>query len=222
MNNLIPIIYEDEHYVVFNKPAGLLVIPTPKNEKNTLVNIVNHQYALGMKVGHLHPCHRLDRETSGLIIFAKTKRAQQMMMELFKQRVVKKKYIAFTHGHLKKRQGEYKGAVVSLEEKRFRKGFEGEFGITRYKVLEERKAYSVVEVEPVTGRTNQIRVHFSEMGHPLLGDRKYSFARDYDLKFRRVALHAYQLGFVNPTSDKKIYAEVELPKDMGEFLVHNL
>ena len=210
--------YDDESYVVFNKPAGLLVIPTPKNEQNTLVNIVNHQYALKMNGGTLHPCHRLDRDTSGLIIFAKSKRNQQMMMELFKQRAVKKKYIAFVHGTLSKRQGEYRGPVVSLEEKRFRRNFQGEFGITRYQVLEERKGYSVVEVEPVTGRTNQIRVHFSHMKHPLVGDRKYSFARDYDIKFRRVALHAYQLNWTSPTSHKKIHVKVELPRDMGEFL----
>ena len=211
--------YEDESCVVFNKPAGLLVIPTPKNEKNTLVNIVNHQYALRMKAAHLHPCHRLDRETSGVIILAKTKRAQQMMMELFKQRRVKKKYIAFVRGHLNKRQGEYRAPVVSLEEKKFRKNFGGELGITRYKVLEERKEYSVIEVEPVTGRTNQIRVHLSQMNHPLLGDRKYSFARDYELKFRRVALHAYQLDWTSPTSRKAIHVQAELPKDMGEFLI---
>ena len=96
----IAVLYEDERTMVFNKPAGLLVIPTPDEEPNTLLNIVNHQYAENKDFGKLHPCHRLDRETSGVILFAKGKQNQQRTMDLFHKKMIKKVYVAFVQGKL--------------------------------------------------------------------------------------------------------------------------
>jgi len=110
-SNLIEKLFEDQQYVVFNKPAGLLVIPTPKNEQRTLVNIVNQQYASEHELWKLHPCHRIDRETSGVILFSKGKKFQKLMMDLFKQRLVTKKYIAFVHGRLSLDHGEFQKPV---------------------------------------------------------------------------------------------------------------
>src|SRR6266487_3633105 len=98
MHKPIEVLYEDDCYVVFEKPAGLLVIPTPQKERYTLVDIVNGQYSRFAKQWGLHPCHRLDRDTSGAIIFAKGKHNQQLLMQLFKRRAVHKKYIAFVQG----------------------------------------------------------------------------------------------------------------------------
>lgn len=214
----IEVLYEDDCYVVFEKPAGILVIPSPKNEKNTLVNIVNAQYSQIAKEGRLHPCHRLDRDTSGAIIFAKGKRNQQLMMEVFHRRSVRKKYIAFVHGQLPHPMGEIKGEIKDFNQKRFARGSRGKLAITRYRVIDRKKEFTVAEVSPLTGRTNQIRIHFSEIGHPLLGERKYAFGRDHDLKFKRTALHASQLEWTHPVTHKPVKINSPLPKDMEEFL----
>lgn len=217
----IEILYEDDHYIVFDKPPGLLVIPTPKNERKTLTNIVNEEYTSRENSWKWHPCHRIDRETSGVIIFAKGKRCQKLMMDVFKKREVVKKYIAFVHGKLSSERGEFHKPVKDVYQKKFRRGLPATPAITRYKVLKAKRAFSIVEVQPVTGRTNQIRIHFSQAGHPIVGDRKYAFARDYTLKFRRTALHAASLKWMQPVSQKWVNVESDLPKDMKEFLKNN-
>ena len=216
MKKEIPVLYEDDSFIVFDKPSGLLVIPAPQIEHNTLVNIVNQQYA-DKGFWRLWPCHRLDKETSGAILFAKGKSCQKMMMEIFKQRAVTKKYIAFVHGRLSSQQGELRSAICSFDRKKFRKNVSAQLAITGYKVIEQKKMFSIVEVRPVTGRTNQIRIHFSQEKHPLVGDRKYAFGRDYSLKFRRTALHAAELGWKHPVTGQKIKVQSVLPKDMEEF-----
>jgi len=220
LSKQIQILYEDDGYIVFDKPSGLLVIPTPKNEKNTLVNIVNEQYA-DKGLWNLHPCHRLDKETSGAIIFAKGKHHQKLMMELFKQRLVSKKYIAFVHGQMAKKSGEFHDSIRRFGQNRLRKNFPAQSAMTQYKVIEERKSFSVVEVKPITGRNNQIRIHFSKHGRPLVGDRKYAFQRDYELKFRRTALHAMGLEWRHPMTHQKINVQSGLPNDMEVFLGNN-
>jgi tRNA pseudouridine32 synthase/23S rRNA pseudouridine746 synthase/23S rRNA pseudouridine1911/1915/1917 synthase len=215
----IEILYEDDYYVVFDKPPGLLVIPTPKDEQTTLVNIVNQQCRPDPNTSRLHPCHRIDRETSGAIIFAKGKRCQKLMMDIFKQRAIMKKYIAFVHGALPESQGEFKKPIKDTRPKKFGGYQPGVPAVTRYSILKVHRQFSVVEVQPVTGRTNQIRIHFSEAGHPLVGDRKYAFARDFSLKFRRTALHAASLEWTHPVTKKNVLVRSNIPKDMAEFLV---
>ncbi len=217
---IIPVLYEDESFIVFDKPAGVLVIPAPGEKKQTLVDIVNRQRApaQGWK---LHPCHRLDRETSGAIIFAKGKGQQQAMMALFHRQAVRKQYIAFVHGKLRQRQGELRSAIRDLDQIKFRRGASAKPSVTRYRVIEERGSFSVVEVTPVTGRTNQIRIQFAEIGHPLLGERKYARGKDHQLRFRRVALHAQTLEWEHPVSHKKINITAKLHPDMEEFIARN-
>ena len=164
MNDLIPILYEDELTIVFDKPAGLLVVPTPKNEQKTLVNLVNKQYAEKALTGHLYPCHRLDRDTSGVIIFAKDKNSRDLIEDLFYKRRVKKWYVGFVQGRLKRPVGEWRAPVIDLDAKKFRKRSQPQEAITRYRVIEQRKDFSVVQIQPITGRTNQIRIHFRRWG----------------------------------------------------------
>lgn len=204
------IIYEDESIIIVDKPPGMLIIPTPKKETDTLTHLLNRQLDARRIQVNAYPCHRLDRETSGLIIYAKGKAVQKIMMSKFKERRVKKYYLAFVHGHLNKRRG---AIDIPIERKR---------AITKYAVLEERNNFSVVEVEPITGRTNQIRVHFKAIGHPLVGERKYAFARDYGLKFRRAALHAYKIEFAHPLTNRPLSFSAPLPQDMEEFLGNNI
>lgn len=219
-DNPIEILYEDEYFVAFNKPAKLLVIPTPKKETRTLVNIVNKQYT-AINAFRLYPCHRLDRDTSGVILFAKGKRNQQIMMQGFKKASVKKKYVAFIQGHLKKNNGEIRSYIKDFEQRKYNKHSPPRLAITQYNVIQVQKKYSVVEVSPITGRTNQIRIHFSEIGHPLVGERKYAFGKDYDLKFRRTALHAKELEWVHPIMKKRIQIVAPLPEDMRNFMHQN-
>ncbi|HRZ87367.1 MAG TPA: RluA family pseudouridine synthase [bacterium] len=200
MKQHIEILFEDAHLLVVDKPAGLLVVPTPRNEPRTLTSLLNAQ-----RRGAL-PCHRLDRETSGCIVYAKDPRTRDLMAALFKQRSVKKRYVAFVQGTPGKAE-----ATIALP-------IEGQAAQTRYRVRERRAGYSVVEAEPVTGRTNQIRIHFKQIGHPIVGDRKFSRAGDYALKFRRTALHAAALSFRHPVTGMQLSVEKEIPPDMAEFL----
>lgn len=217
LKNPIEVLYEDKQYIAFNKPANLLVIPTPQQEDNTLVNIVNFQYAQKKLKETLHPCHRLDRDTSGVILFAKGVPFQHRMMDLFKARQVKKEYIAIVQGNFKKTKGQLASKI-----KNFKAGRPIlQDAVLNYELIEAFRDCSLLRVFPVTGRTNQIRIQFSEIGHPLVGDRKFSFARDYDVKFRRTALHAQRLEFVHPVTKKTISIKVNLPEDMEVFLARH-
>ena len=216
----IEVLYLDEYFVAVNKPAGLLVIPSPRAERTTLLSLVNAQLADGQS-GHLHPCHRLDRDTTGVTLFARGKKNQQSMMDGFKRRAVKKTYIALVHGTVKPSQGQFKRSIETVGYRGLNRSFPKIPALTEYRVLEQKKAYGIVEVRPITGRTNQIRIHFAQSGHPLVGERKFAFARDYDLKFRRTALHAVKLEFQHPVTHKNIIVSCELPSDMKDFITHN-
>jgi len=202
----IPIIYEDDWLLVADKPPGLLVIPTPKNEPRTLTSILNEDLEKKGLSYRLHPCHRLDRETSGLIVYAKGKSIQRKMMELFKRKNVKKAYIAFIQGNLTKTQGEISTPI------------EGMSALTRYKVIENKKNFSIVEVNTLTGRTNQIRIHLKSIGHPIVGETRFAFRKDYSLRAKRVCLHAKSLEFLHPITNRPVRVTSELAKDLEGFL----
>ena len=221
LKKTIKILKETDQYIVFDKPAGLLVIATPRKEANTLLNIVNHQYRNNNTQGRLYPCHRLDRDTSGAIIFSKDKRHQKIMMDIFKNKKIKKKYIAFVQGKMSKKEGEFKSRIRHLEQSRFKANSPAKSAVTAFRVIQENKDFSVVEIYPLTGRTNQIRIHFSEAGHPLLGERKYAIARNCPLKFRRTALHAASLQWIDPDDRKEITVQSNLPNDMEVFLARS-
>ena len=202
----IPIIYEDDWLLVADKPPGLLVIPTPKNEPRTLTSILNEDLEKKGLSYRLHPCHRLDRETSGLIVYAKGKSIQRKMMELFKRKNVKKAYIAFIQGNLTKTQGEISTPI------------EGMSALTRYKVIENKKNFSIVEVNTLTGRTNQIRIHLKSIGHPIVGETRFAFRKDYSLRAKRICLHAKSLEFLHPITNRPVRVTSELAKDLEGFL----
>jgi 23S rRNA pseudouridine1911/1915/1917 synthase len=207
------IIYEDEHLIVVNKSSGILVVPTPKGETNTLTDLLNNELDNRGAGPDAYPCHRIDRETSGLILYAKGKPVQEIMMEQFKKRLVKKTYIAFVHGIVRKESDTLKGNVYNRARRKI------ELMITKFRVLERRQDFTIVEVEPATGRTNQIRIHFKEIGHPLVGESVYAFRKDFKLKFKRVALHAKALEFNHPVTGKRMNFNLPIPDDMADFLI---
>lgn len=188
-------VYEDNWLLIVDKPSGLLTIPTPKKESRTLTSILN-----------LHPCHRLDRETSGLIIYAKGKSIQKKMMDEFKTRRVKKTYLAFVHGLLNQNQGQISNPIEGLS------------AVTKYKVIQKRNGFTVIEAMPLTGRTNQIRIHFKLIGHPVLGETKFAFRRDFKIKAKRLCLHASSLEFVHPITKELVSLNIGLAQDLKEFL----
>lgn len=206
------IIYEDDALIVVDKPANMLVIPTAKEEKNNLTDLLNKDLdARGIQV-NAYPCHRLDRETSGLIIYGKGKKIQRLMMDEFKKRLVEKTYIAFVHGIVKKNSDTLKGFIYNRNKQR------EELAITKYKVIKKHEDFTVLEIEPVTGRTNQIRIQFKKIGHTLVGESVYAFRRDFDLRFKRVALHAKSIEFTHPITKKRLSFTSPLPPDMQTFL----
>ncbi len=214
----IKVLFEDPYYIAFDKPAGLLVISAPGRKERTLSEIVNNELKKKSACFRMHPCHRIDRETSGLILFAKGKKSQQIMMERFRKKNVSKYYIALVQGHMKQKQGVLKSKIRNLERGRFYSDAPFKMAVTRYNVDKEMKDYSIVSVWPKTGRTNQIRIQFAERGHPLLGERKYARSKDRIIKFRRCALHARQLIFRHPVLKTTINISCDLAQDMSHFI----
>lgn len=202
----IGVVFEDNWLLVVDKPSGLLTIPTPKNETRTLTSILNENLKKNNLAYRLHPCHRLDKDTSGLIIYAKGKSSQEKMMEEFRQRRVKKLYLAFVHGNVFKEAGQINNPI------------EGQAAVTKYQVLQRKKDFTVVEIKPLTGRKNQIRIHFKQIGHPLVGETKFAFRRDFKLKSKRLCLQAQKLKFIHPITQKNISLQIGLAKDMQNFL----
>ncbi|MFA5336491.1 MAG: RluA family pseudouridine synthase [Candidatus Omnitrophota bacterium] len=201
----INIVYEDDRVMVVEKPAGMLVTPAPGSNHNTLTDQLNK----GRVGPAVHPCHRIDMDTSGLILYAKGKGTQEALMEDFKQRRVKKSYIAFVNGRIGNREG-----AIELP-------IEGKRAVTKYRLTEQRKDFAVLDVEPVTGRTNQIRIHLKAAGHPLVGERKFAFAKDFKLKFRRAALHSHRIEFPHPGTGEMMSFVSPMPDDMKRFLEEN-
>ena len=182
------------------------MIPAPRKDSRTLTGLLNEDLQKRGIPYRLHPCHRLDRETSGLIIYAKGKSIQKKMMEAFKLKKVKKNYIAFVAGVPFKLQAEIKNPI------------EGVSALTKYKVIEKREDFAIVEIIPLTGRTNQIRIHFQKIGHPILGETKYAFRRDFLIRNKRLCLHAQGLEFTHPVTKDILSLRVDLPEDLKSFL----
>ncbi len=222
----IKVLYEDDQFMAFYKPAGLLSVPASVSAEKgkSLDEMVNEFYREekdGVQGARLHPCHRLDKETSGVIFFAKGKSNQQLLMNLFHQRFVHKKYIVFVHGRVNRPAGTINMPVKDSFEDKFAPSKGAKDALTKYRVMEFRKNFTIVEAEPVTGRTNQLRLHFKGIGHPIVGENKYIFRKDYDLKFKRTALHAAEITFKHPVTGKPVKVEAKLSADMLNFLERN-
>ena len=138
------------------------------------------------------------------------------MFDQFRNREIKKKYIAFVKGNFKKRKGILEGKIIDREGKIFAE--KSKYAKTFYRVLKNFLDWSMLELSPATGRTNQLRIQLSKISHPILGEDKYAFRRDFKVKFKRLGLHAFYLNFIHPISRQKIVLEIGLAQDMSEFL----
>ena len=225
------IVYEDASIIVINKPAGMVVHPAPGNPDNTLVNaLLFHCHDLSGIGGVLRPgiVHRLDKETSGLIVAAKSDEAHRSLSVQFEKHDVHKKYIALVWGNVKGQSGEILlpvGRHPVDRKKMSTKSRRGKDALTLWKVRERYGTATLLDVEIKTGRTHQIRVHLTERGYPLIGDMVYGSPsklqtiKDAALKsqlksFQRQALHATQLSFLHPQSGERVVFTAPLPEDM--------
>lgn len=230
----VPILHEDDNYIIFNKPAGLVVHPDGKSDESTLVDWllknrpdikdVGEPLVLksGESISRPGIVHRLDRDTSGAIVVAKNEKAFKDLKEKFQNREVDKKYHAFVYGVLPE-DDDTINRPIGRSKNDFRKwsaqrGARGEIreAITNYRVLAKAKidgnAISFVEAEPKTGRTHQIRVHFKAIHHPVIADSLYAPNQPQLLGFKRQALHAHSLSFKG-LKGKKISVTAPYPED---------
>jgi 23S rRNA pseudouridine1911/1915/1917 synthase len=225
----LDILHEDIHLVVINKAAGMAVHPSPGHATGTLVNaLLAHCTQLSGIGGIERPgiVHRLDKDTSGVIVVAKDDATHRGLARLFAARQVRKRYLAIVHGHMRDTEGVIDAAVGRHPIHRQQMSTHTQVGrqaVTNFRVLERFGPCSVVELQPQTGRTHQIRVHMASIGHPLLGDPIYGhsqrFLRGSPLArrlawFRRQALHAWSLGFVHPGTKAWFECEAPLPPDL--------
>ena len=221
-SNIIPvkmdlnIIYEDDALLILNKPAGIPVHPSILHYTNSLSNGVKYYFdTLGLKK-KLRPVNRLDRNTSGIVIFAKNQYIQECLIHQMQTKEFKKFYLAIVEGHLEKLEGTIDAPINRKENSIIERCVDenGERAVTHYKILKRNfdRNYDLVECMLETGRTHQIRVHFSYMGHPLIGDTLYGNGSEY---ISRQALHAYKVEFVHPISKKLMQFTADVPKDFS-------
>lgn len=217
----LDIVYEDADLLVINKPAGMVVHPAAGHEHGTLVNAVLAHVPELAQVGGERPgiVHRLDRDTSGLIIVAKSAKALADLQNQFRQRRVEKVYLALLEGALQPPQGVVEAPIGRDPRHRQRMAVvtEGRPARTHYRVQEYLGSYTLVEARPETGRTHQIRVHLAAIGHPVVGDPIYG-RRRHGLPLTRQFLHAWRLTFVLPSSGMRRTFATPLPADLQRVL----
>lgn len=222
----IDILYEDAAIAVVNKPCGMVVHPAAGNETGTLVNaLLYHLQGLSGIGGMLRPgiVHRLDKDTSGLLLIAKSDAAHITLTDAFKSRKVSKQYIAVVDGHVKTDTGRIEAPIARHPKNRKQMAVDpnGKAAITEYQVLERISKTSYVLVNLVTGRTHQIRVHFAYMGHPILGDRVYGGKKTQDAA-SRLMLHAWRVAFAHPITGQEMRFEAPVPNAFSIYNQKNL
>ena len=212
-NITIPIVFEDENLLIVNKPRGLLTHPTPKIRNNTLVNaLLYHQRELSQSYGEERAgiVHRIDRDTSGLLIVAKNNKTHDYIAGMLKDRLIQKYYIALIHGRYP-----HKKASISLpltqnvSRRKIEVNASGRYARTDMTVIKLYKEYTLVRLQIFTGRTHQIRVHLAHIGYPVVGDRVYG--KEDEFQGGQV-LHAHQLGLILPNQEKVTYFFAPMPE----------
>lgn len=209
-SNELDIVYEDPYLLIIDKHPGLLSMSN-NSRQQTVQSVLNRYLEKGGGRNTSHLVHRLDRDTSGLMVYAKDVQTQQSLVRGWQELVTDRRYIALVEGELESPRGVIKSWLT--EDKRFVTHSSpvdngGKFAVTHYDVLVSSNGYSLVECELETGRKNQIRVHMADLGHPVVGDHKYGSDND---PIRRLGLHAYMLCFTHPVTGKHMRFETPVP-----------
>jgi 23S rRNA pseudouridine1911/1915/1917 synthase len=217
------VLYEDDDVLIVEKPAGLLTVPTEAREKDTLwsraLHYLQHRYGGRPYAGIVH---RLDKDTSGALVFARNRAALHALQDRFRTHAIDREYVALVAG-APADSGTFDADLVrqpGLRRSVARAGEEGKSAVTRYRTLERLPGASLVAIRPQTGRTHQIRVHFSAAGHPVLGDRVYGAPASGSAAAQapRQMLHARRLGFPHPRTGEPVSAESPVPEDFEKVL----
>lgn len=216
-SNDLGVVYEDPYLLVIDKRAGLLSMSN-NTRQQTVQNVLNKYLEKGGSRCTSHLVHRLDRDTSGLMIYAKDTKTQRTLIEEWQQLVTDRRYVALVSGEMQQNKGTIRSWLT--EDKRFITHSSpvdngGKYAVTHYNVLRKGNGYTLVELELETGRKNQIRVHLSDMGHPIVGDIKYG---SNDESLRRLGLHAYILAFRHPVNGKYLRFETPVPDSFEKAL----
>ncbi len=220
----LTILYEDRDLAVVVKPCGMVVHPAAGNEDGTLVNaLLHHLDSLGGIGGELRPgiVHRLDKDTSGLLLVAKNDASQLALSEQLSQRQMEKHYRSLVEGNLKEDSGRIEAAIArsKKDRKKMAVDSEGREAITEWTVLARGRGVTLLDVHILTGRTHQIRVHTKHIGHPVCGDPIYGSPKG--AKVSRLMLHAYSLSFTHPTTGERMTFTAELPEEFVKSLRAN-
>lgn len=221
----LDIIWQDEHIIVVNKPPHMVTHPAAGNRTGTLMNALASRCEKLASIGApLRPgvVHRLDKDTSGVIVIAKDDESYYSLIRQFKQREVEKHYVALLYGNLKKDHGDIKVAIgrsVSDRKKMSTRTRRGKEAVTQFEVMKRSPSVTLVKIKILTGRTHQIRVHFSSIGHPVLGDRTYGGKTlikvgQKTAPFSRQMLHAYSIKLKHPVSGEVLEFTAPMPEDM--------
>ena len=210
-NPRVKLVYEDEHILVINKGYGVLSMGTDTKKDGTAYSIMREYVKYHDPRAKVFIVHRLDRDTSGLMMLAKTIEAKEAMQHNWNNMVLNRKYIAVVEGEVKQQEGVVKSYLAENSQYEVYSTDDpskGQFAVTRYKCLKATKSYSMMEVELDTGRKNQIRVHMKDLGHPIAGDRKFGAAHS---PINRLALHAQTLRFVHPITRREMNFSAPIP-----------
>jgi 23S rRNA pseudouridine1911/1915/1917 synthase len=220
------IVYEDEYMLVINKPAGIPTQATYSSIKGTVIEAVENYYAAMGKKQYVRLIHRLDKGTTGVLMISKNAKSNSGLTYQFREKKVRKEYVAIVSGIPKAKTGTIETSIAKIKGSYTRYGITktgGKPAISRYEVLRELSGHSVVLVKPLTGRTHQIRVHLSHLGHPILGDELYggserllleSKGEIHDINISRVMLHARSISLSHPKDKRKINIRAKMPRDM--------
>lgn len=215
----LDILYEDETFLVVNKPADMIVHPTHRAARDTLVHAVAGYFERRGEAAGIHPLYRLDRDTTGIVILAKSARIQHAMTKHHGQ--IYREYLALAQGHLDCLSGRIDMPIGRdiTRANHWQVRADGRRALTEYETIASWPAYSLLKIHLLTGRTHQIRVHFAALGHPLLGDTAYDGSCD---TIPRQALHAWRVHFFHPDTGKEIRIEAPFPKTCADSSVPTL
>lgn len=216
----LDIVYEDDDVIVINKPQGMVVHPAPGHDEHTLVNALLYHCPLSTINGTFRPgiVHRIDKDTSGLLMVAKNDKAHRSLAKQLKDKTNIREYVALVHGRIAEDEGTINAPIGRSLKDRKKQAVvkDGRNAVTHFEVLKRYRDYTLVKCILETGRTHQIRVHMKYIGHPLVGDPLYGPKKT--IKGNGQFLHAGKLGFVHPTTGKLLIFEAPLPKIFQECL----
>lgn len=213
MDPRIRIIFEDSDLVVVDKAPALLSVPSPEVRHETAETFLNAHYGGSTSDPRVYHVHRLDRDTSGVLVFARNTFIRDRLKERFEKHDIERVYVAIVYGKMRAQKGTFRSLLAEDRDLRVRSvsdPSQGKEAITHFRMIASGRRYSMLELTLETGRRNQIRVHLSEAGHPIVGDMMYGRGRD--LEINRLALHARDLGFVHPRSGEKVRFTAPVPK----------